>query len=98
MSNRSSARSLRTGFAKVSESEMRASEPLAGTLSGRLPIVTTSSCSIGREEGATMRTWWPRATNCSRRCVQWLFTPPGTVQSYGETSAIFTASPARGSS
>ena len=44
-----------------------------------------------------MRTSWPRMTNCCRRCVQWLFTPPKTDQSYGETSATFTAGLASGS-
>ena len=55
-SNCSSASTRRTGGASVSESEIRASEPLAGTLSGRLPMVITSSSSTGLEEGATMRT------------------------------------------
>ena len=67
---------------------IRASEPLAGTARGRPMTMHWPSAPLGSEAGARIVTSWSQRRNCAASWPMWRFTPLGTDQSYGETSAI----------
>ena len=80
-----------------------ASEPLLGTGTAepigmkrsaiaRRRLSTERLAGVTAPTGAMIQVSWPRTSSSSARCSMWWFTPPGTVQEYGDTRPTRTRS------